>query len=966
MDISVLSISKIGLSVRSENALKRAGVFTVEDLCKCDEEKLNSIRNLGQKSIDEILCKIKEFMEEKNSNHTADDFEKWINSEDGKKVIDRYLRENKIKVDVLENLSVKAYNLLIINGYDYIYEVPFYSFDELMLIPLMEIKYANEIIMEVFDYLICHKEVILADIDKVDMVTISIYEIVHYPEYHDVFLEYVKNNDIKIIETNLSNRSKNQLMRNSLFYLSDIIFMEREDFYNLPSLGANSVNEIIELIYNYLDRNETGIRTLFSGDKSALFSDEKIKNSLISLFNSIGFNGLSFTEIKDKLKLPEYIEDDRLKKIIGTLLSEKQLEYVDYRCYRVYDNFEDVLNRCTILNERSKSLLLKRLQGKTLESIGQEYNITRERVRQIVKQEVKNVRNWYLNATGKQYFDEDYFSYFYSNYNFDKKSISEWIGLDESAYNYFEMMDIKQGKKDLYKALEDRENIEAGLRYKLYNYINRNKILIDEIWVEKKRADLEIAIVKKFCKDDKTFNEFVEIYNNFLGSEEIPFDEGIYQTDSIIRSGKNRLAESRYVLWKQNEKLRYYDIDGKNYEELYDELNLDSFENIEMSTLKLFNEHLEVMNKYDIRDHYELHNLLRKTVNDGDFNDFKIERTPNVKFGEFNRDDAIFLLMVDNAPISINDLAEIVSNEYGFDPAVVIGSYFKCISEYYHNGIFKIDQKVMSESKLKRLKEELTDDFYYIEEIRDLYKKVFPDGDIEEINPYNLKISGFSVLSRYVVRTGTTLNEYFVKMLTEEEKVDITEYRKRFVYVQAFSMQLTELKKNLDVIETEPNYLINFSLLERNGFTKSDLRAFCDEVYDFVETETYFTIHSIKKNGFNSELFDLGFSDWFYSSILLSDDRLSSGRVYKNMMFYKGDKKITTCSLLENIVTNAGSIDAFDLLSVLNDDFGCTCEDRYDFNFKLKSTKVYYDNILERYYSSADMYYMEIDEVDGV
>ena len=42
------------------------------------------------------------------------------------------------------------------------------------------------------------------------------------------------------------------------------------------------------------------------------------------------------------------------------------------------------------------------------------------------------------------------------------------------------------------------------------------------------------------------------------------------------------------------------------------QLNFDQFENTEISTLKLFRDHPEVMQEYDIRDEYELHNLLRK------------------------------------------------------------------------------------------------------------------------------------------------------------------------------------------------------------------------------------------------------------------------------------------------------------------------------------------------------------------
>ena len=55
MDVKMLSIDEAGLSNRCQNALRRAGIHTVGELFDCTEESLNEIRNLGRKSIGEIL-----------------------------------------------------------------------------------------------------------------------------------------------------------------------------------------------------------------------------------------------------------------------------------------------------------------------------------------------------------------------------------------------------------------------------------------------------------------------------------------------------------------------------------------------------------------------------------------------------------------------------------------------------------------------------------------------------------------------------------------------------------------------------------------------------------------------------------------------------------------------------------------------------------------------------------------------
>lgn len=52
------SIDELELSVRSYNCLKRAGINTIGELCDRSEEDMRKIRNLGRKSMEEIIAKI--------------------------------------------------------------------------------------------------------------------------------------------------------------------------------------------------------------------------------------------------------------------------------------------------------------------------------------------------------------------------------------------------------------------------------------------------------------------------------------------------------------------------------------------------------------------------------------------------------------------------------------------------------------------------------------------------------------------------------------------------------------------------------------------------------------------------------------------------------------------------------------------------------------------------------------------
>ena len=56
-----LTIDELDLSVRSFNCLKRAGINTVEDLINKTEEDMMKVRNLGRKSLEEVIAKLDSF-----------------------------------------------------------------------------------------------------------------------------------------------------------------------------------------------------------------------------------------------------------------------------------------------------------------------------------------------------------------------------------------------------------------------------------------------------------------------------------------------------------------------------------------------------------------------------------------------------------------------------------------------------------------------------------------------------------------------------------------------------------------------------------------------------------------------------------------------------------------------------------------------------------------------------------------
>ena len=969
-DMKDLPIDRLDLSVRSYNCLMRSGIRTVGALLNTDADTLYGIRNMGKQSVEEVLQKINEYRTFQQSDRretspaeSTPDLASWIETEEGKLAVCEHLARQRHMIDELELLSARSYNILSMCGHSELHKILFLSEEELLELPNMTAVCAREIAMVCERYRKEHTSDFTDAYTSAKVQSLSMEELLQNPAFHDSILRFAKFNDCSLDALNLTAGALKRLSEKGYRMRSDILFLTESDLLQFPGMGKTIAQRILSKVREYLAKNSTRIRSFLSGDENAFITDAEIRARILHLYDSNPFDGLHYPEIKEGLSLPSFVSDERLKHIIGDLLAEGKLEYVDFCCYRIYPCITDYLENCEAIKDREKHFLKKRLDGQTLEEIGGEYGLTRERVRQVIKKSIDKLREQCAAETGLPVFDEDYYRYLYKTYTFDKKDASEWLGIPMAAFRYFDLIDLRPGKDSLDGA-PDNKQLEAGLRLKIRNYLNRNKVHLRGRWVEKKRAVLEPIALEHCGQSSIAFDDFCVYYNRFLKENGIPYDEDIYYTDSVKATRKNHLADAHFVLWKQNAMLRYYDIDGRDYTELFDGLRLAEYENVEFSTAKWFKEHPVLMDRYDIRDHYELHNLLRKTVKAGSFHNIEIKSMPNVLFGTFDRDAAIMQILRDHAPVTADDLSALVSEEYGFDPAVVRANYLKPFYTYYYQGIYRIDQKPMAEDHMNSLLQVLTENFYYVGEIRTAYLRLFPDGDMEEINPFNLKRMGFQFFSNYALKGHESLDSYFRHLLTESDMIDITAYKRRFTYVQAFYAVYMDLRRSLTVIEYEPNRILSVRKLESAGITRKDLQAFCNEVFDYAPDHAYFNICSLKQDGFSSALFDLGFSDWFYANLLLSDDRFSFGTAYGAYVFRKDRKQPLVRDFLEERVNSHRSIALYDLMNELADRYGCRIGDRYDIETKLYGSVVFHDRFTDRLYPNEDAYEREVEETE--
>lgn len=377
----------LSLSVRAMNGLKTAHIETIGDMLLLTEDDLYGIDYLGRKTVSEIMACIETYRRiidglpetpDSDAAETidpAEHYDAWLEEPVNRTRIVVYLKETNVGIDSLEFLSAKAYNLLRLGGYSGLHQILFMDMDALMRIPRMDGLSAAEIRKSCRYYLHQNKDALLegagalrAEKPKVPQ---SVYQTIKMPEYRDQILRYVRMNDLLLSEMGLSARPYEALSLAGFRYMSDIVFMNRTALLQIMRMGSTSVEEVSGKICAYLDRHQDRILDYLRGSEAALIDDVSIREKILNLYRNLGFKGLHFPEIMEKLGLPEEPYAQTVKKNIGSLIAAGELEYIDYLVYRVYPSVSEFLEQTGDKNDRSVRCVRLKLDGETLESIAQ-------------------------------------------------------------------------------------------------------------------------------------------------------------------------------------------------------------------------------------------------------------------------------------------------------------------------------------------------------------------------------------------------------------------------------------------------------------------------------------------------------------------------------------------------------------------------------------------------------------------
>lgn len=714
----------------------------------------------------------------------------------------------------------------------------------------------------------------------------------------------------------------------------------------------NCINNI-EIMINKYNRSEVTIKELRMIMIQKPFIDDllifnKSASHAIEIFKNI-YNG-NRNETIDVLK-------DLYQNIVSNISIDEVINYLKkIEIFSVNDNNKVIIAKRKLNNylmymenERYQNILVDRLNGKTLEESSNKAGVTRERARQIIDKVLKNINEELV---------EDRYRIIFQHYNFTEEEFLEIFDVEPIEY-YYLLNKYNKGEIAFSNfSNEEQFGLSLEILERIIEYKYKDYIIIDNEIIKKSKYEILEYLLKYFCKEPTKIIDFQDLYHEFIDE----FNLSVNLKVDNKASFENTMERLDVCIYYPGKKVRYYPFSKYDWKHFYHELAIDEFMDKEISTFILFENQKDLMKDYDILDHFELHNIIRRTFES--FNlAIEMSRNPHVKIGNTDFDYQILELLIELAPISQSEFVANFSKKYGIrQDTLLANTYLDVIEEYLQNGIYKINNDYLSDIDLTYLESKLqTNNFYFIDEI----KKDYAEHTGKELlsTQYVFNQLGFKMGSSYIYSDKySSFIDFMKKTIFNKDIVSITDLPYRMKDLGTFRSYTQKMIESHQYIEFEFEKFISISRLSQNGMSNEVIDDYINSLLSRLEEGKIYDFITILENDEDNIFKEFGFGLRFYESMFRRDKdnrRIHSQSVGGTLLIRKHEKINSFTDLLQQIIDEYRSFNIYDLIYYLKEEYHLETHRSFILE-RVKECDMYFNEIMEKIYIDNDYYYEEL------
>lgn len=777
-----------------------------------------------------------------------------------------------------------------------------------------------------------------------------------------------------IVELPLSNRSQNCLRRSGINNMAQLLELSEQELFEIHSLGRKSVEEVMELRAIWLKENclvmkqEKGIdvpvekklfyeelanllNNVFPFDSKTLYmlclnhgidievenkemedltelffeklikSVEELRKGIERYFSALFSKDKEFIEEEEiSCRIEEDFHNDAFKTVLYDVASSGEI------IKKIGDYY--VLKRVSLgeyLDELELStknqFLIDRLEGRSLQEIGENNNLTRERVRQIT---VKSVKRFPL-------LKEDYYVSVFQYFKFNRDLF--YAVFPKADRRTFEYLSIRYKKGEYGLGRDELAGYNGLYSFAIEDYINDSEKLKWKKGLTRQKISWRILITNAGRYFDK--ESFSKEYDVFLDNNSLDKNRYSYNPYSI----NNVFRNSAHVVFDRDGRFRYYENDASK---LWQNIDFRRYKDTVISAELIYKDYSELMDEYDIWNGYELFCLLKNTLNVGgrSLSDIEVmfRRIPVMIIGDGDEEKQIVRLVKELSPIEYWDFYEAYEERYGLRKESAIANLGSYIEKYHTNNEYITDLPRLSyeeETRIKRVLEKK--DIWSIEELENVFTEENVVSGIDALNNTTLYDMGFTLNIGYAYsRKYSNVTECLENGIFSKELVDLNEVDPEISRLSFFKNYIYTLRLSLDYIEISPKLLASKRFLEKEyGLTEEKIREIQASISSFY-TEKYFNANSLWENikeDINVKL--LKGNKWLCTSIMRQQEGVFSLSVVNAVILSLQRDELALAKICTWIVEREGRMTLDRLTNRINELFGSGL-DKHKIAFKIK------------------------------
>ena len=586
-------------------------------------------------------------------------------------------------------------------------------------------------------------------------------------------------------------------------------------------------------------------------------------------------------------------------------------------------------------DERASHYLRMRLEGKTLQEIGDAEGITRERVRQITEGALENA---YPLA-------EDRWRELFEAYDLNPEQFEAITGLGALSHSYLSITanTKKAERKPLEQALADEsvpEQVKEVIRTR--NLLPGHVFTGGKLIKASKQGIIAHLLLQKASDFCMTSDELYDEYCAFLANHGLERSGRLDPTSPRAFTARvERLSDVMFAKVPADEEgnrrgIRYYDSNARDFTPLTRAIGeLAESRDVEISAEALMSEPAlsPILEDLDIRNGYELHHVLSTWC--PAICGVSLGRSPMLTLGEGDRRRQILALISEIGPADPNVLAEEYAKRYGVRPPTFKANFLNGFEQYNHDGLYSYEAVPLNDAQLATLRAILApvQGWCSASKVRTAFLSHYPDWSAELVTTENMAKVGFEISDGLLVRHGFDLRAAFVHMVCDPTSFELGkgEFQPEVCSNSIFVSELNKAERLFKIVEVRKGEYASCRMFEtgKAPITREGFAEFVDQTIARMVPSRPYSIKSLRALGLTHELDAArnahGLDDFFEESILsvgYVGGSLKRTSVAQTALFARTGGRFTVGDVIDWYVRRRGSLTVGQLVELFETDHG--------------------------------------------